>query len=115
MITVSKARYHRNGVSGEGFYAFEFTDSDPEYKDIQFVATIFPQYDEEEGEVDWDATANRPFTYNPRIAVVSNGDVDVTWRGDYYLEELCDAAKKVDRAVWHGLPEGYFDDIDGGE
>lgn len=109
-MNVTKIRYHRNGVSGEGFYAFEFTD-DSDGEVIEYKAVIFPLYTEE-GETDWEATANRPFTYNPRIAVLSD-TVDATWRGDYFLEGLCNAAKTWSQDALHGVPEGTFSFMEG--
>lgn len=104
---VTNVRYHRNGVGGEPFYAVEFTPTASvlrEYDGVSpMTAVIFPEHGDD-GEPDWDRTTRG----NPKVAVLS-GDIDHTWRGDHFADELCEAVKGWDRGLMHGLAEGYFE------
>jgi hypothetical protein len=92
-IAIQEIAYHRNGVSGEPFYAVTFTD--PKQPEHTFLATVFPpdplQDGPMEGEPDWTSSQG---WHNPRIAVVA---IDLlpsvtfahnSWRGDNYMQAL---------------------------
>ena len=73
MITIQEIAHHRNGVSGNSFYAVLFTDEEGDRK----VATVFPE--------------------PGNVAVLSLGLLGETptvsfglnsWRGDFYEPEL---------------------------
>lgn len=106
-ITVHSIEHHRNGISGEGFYALIFTDSDesPSKK----VATVFDSnftYDSEDNLLgipkfnskDW----NNPTIAVLDIAMLAEGNVGRAnmWRGDYYVgvinKAVLDYQKQLD-------------------
>jgi hypothetical protein len=102
-ITIHTVDYHRNGVSGEGFYTAHFTEhsSDHPGGKRDFIATVFPPdpYTEDEseylrGEPNWD----KP--HNPRVAVLAVDKLpDVrfihnSWRGDNFAPALYAAIKE---------------------
>lgn len=96
-IVIEQVAYHRNGVSGEGFWAVVFTDPEQAYAG-RFLATIFGDEDPK-GEF-----------YNCSTAVISldlavQGDIGVkfganSWRGDHY-----DAMLRVGVERWEYLRE----------
>lgn len=40
-LNIIKASYHRNGISGEGFYAVIFKDDD--FPNLTFIASVFDE------------------------------------------------------------------------
>lgn len=92
MIAIRQIAHHRNGRTGEPFWAVTFTDSEV---DGTFLATIFPSsYVDDRLSASWDKLGN---WRNARIAVV-NVDLlpDVTfgvnsWPGDLYVNALVEA------------------------
>jgi hypothetical protein len=93
--------YHRNGISGEGFYVVNFTDTE----NGAMMAVVFPpkpiddpdNYDH--GKPDWDSYTRKDWE-NPRVAVFQADKLpDVrfghnSWRGDNYAADLYAAIKK---------------------
>jgi len=105
-IKIEEIAYHRNGVSGEGFYAVRFIDPDvtkPKTRLIdkmneiegargRMVAVVF----EARGHV---AVFDRTLLAQDLIAFGKN-----SWRGDYYeadLRKACEGYSKFDW-VTHG-------------
>lgn len=97
MITnfeVEQAAYHRNGVSGEGFYvgiAKCWVDDG----DRRMLVTFFPDlFDGEPLPAGRDASGKFA---NPRIAVMDLDDLEQHWRGDNFTD-VADAIVKEARA-----------------
>lgn len=88
MIRISKIDYHRNGVSGEGFYAITFEDL--ERNDHLLVATVFA----ESGYV---AVLDTHLLMQNVVEFGRN-----SFRGDYYEPELRQAIKKYESEQANG-------------
>jgi hypothetical protein len=92
-IEIKELDYHRNGISGEGFFACRFVapgDNGPQ----NMFAVVFPPENE-----DWEVYERGEWD-NPRVAVF---DEDVlptisfgfnSWRGDHYAPALYSAIKQ---------------------
>lgn len=97
--TIHQIEYHRNGISGEGFYAVTFTDD----TNGEFLAVVFPpdpiQNGDMAGEPDW-GLYERGDWDNPRVALFEVEQLpNVTfgqnsWRGDNYAADLYAAIKE---------------------
>jgi hypothetical protein len=98
--------YHRNGVSGRGFWNIIFRghdDADGMVAGHTFVATFFPA--EEVGEDEEECERHTGPDYGPEEACVAvlrlddlnNSNADQAWRGDNFHDEL---QKLVDSYVW---------------
>lgn len=95
LIENIEIHYHRNGISGEGFYACTFDD--PE--NGRMLAVVFPPDpitdpdDPNHGEPDWELRGSGGWD-NPRVAVFEADKLpDVrfgwnSWRGDNYAPAL---------------------------
>lgn len=85
MIEIHQVAYHRNGVSGNGFYAVEFTDT----ANGRMIASVF----EERGNVAVfcvDKLKKYGIQFGPN-----------SWRGDYYEPALREAIKEFSDADLH--------------
>ena len=67
-LEVLNHEWHRNGISGEGFYVVHFNWNDPEDSCKNMIATIF---DDEK-----------------YIAILCLDDISQKWRGDYFEDML---------------------------
>lgn len=65
-MNINRIKYHRNGVSGEGFYVVEFEEDDR-----QMLGIVFKE--------------------NGYVAVLDIGDLSQGWRGDEYEKGLREA------------------------
>jgi hypothetical protein len=102
LVGTPTVEYHRNGISGEGFYAVAFTwCSDGETRDM--IAVVFPPErivdGPMEGEPDW-GIYERGEWDNPRVAVFDAAKLpDVrffhnSWRGDKFAPDLYKAIRE---------------------
>jgi hypothetical protein len=88
-INVKQVDYHRNGVSGEGFYAVIFETSEGQ----TMLGVVFPPGDNGDDLEAW-TIYERGSWHNPRVAVFdANLLPDVgfgvnSWRGDNYAAAL---------------------------
>lgn len=85
-LKIDRIRYHRNGTSGEGFYAVDFREREGR-RFVRRVAAVFA-----DGDI---------LTRTGRIAVIDPADIGNTRRGDNYESELraaCKAAHDDDSA-----------------
>ena len=87
-LTLVSADYHRNGISGEGFWAIIFDDAE----NGRMVASLFADHDY--------------FCAVYKVSELAAGNIDFargnSWRGDYYekpLRHLVDESRKDDK--WH--------------
>ena len=95
-LKIIKISYHRNGISGMGFYAILFKDLEDNPKDLK-IASLF----DEKGycavySVDELKKENIEF---------ANGN---SWRGDAFEDDLRKAVKeqkKTNRVVCFSLPQ----------
>lgn len=84
-IRVKQIAYHRNGVSGRGFYAVTFTCP----KNGEMVAGVFPQGEDEEGLPAFDEESPEVMVLNRDILPVAGVTFGRnSWRGDHYAAEL---------------------------
>jgi hypothetical protein len=91
--------YHRNGVSGRGFWTILFEghkDSEKLIAGYTFVATFFPpiELDEDEDETYESAEACVAVL---RVSDIVKGNTQAAWRGDNFHGEL---QHLVDSYVW---------------
>lgn len=79
-IKVNAAQYHRNGISGIGFYAVRFTFIDDEAKTRSAIATIFNN-DSDDAKVTGHCAV---------LVENSQGHIDISdkYRGDHFEAEL---------------------------
>ncbi len=100
--------YHRNGVSGRGFWTILFVGhEDAEVTTIagfRFVATFFPREpdnpaDDRDGQTPVEACVSVL-----RVQDLNDGNAENAWRGDHFHDEL---QNLVDSYVWE------FDRTDG--
>lgn len=80
--------YHRNGVSGRGFWTILFRghdDADSLVKGNLFVATFFPK---EEGDEEEDIPDVEACVAVLRLDDLNAGDAEQAWRGDHFHTEL---------------------------
>lgn len=78
-LKIESIEYHRNGVSGEGFYVVLFNDLEAKRK---MIATIFSSTFEKNGEC-------RCAVYD--LAMLAEGNIafgENSWRGDQYFYAL---------------------------
>lgn len=75
VLFVSRVRYHRNGVAGNGFYAV-----DCRLAKRRFVAAVFPT--------------------RGHVAVLTPGDVTARWRGDDFEDALRQAIDARDAEAY---------------
>lgn len=85
LITVTECRYHRNGISGIGFYAIRFSWMD-EGREDHAIATVSSEDT---------AKYDKKVSHNPETRVLVFGhdgglDLNRTMRGDYFHEDLCE-------------------------
>lgn len=94
--SIEQVEHHRNGISGEGFYAILFTATNADMG--RCLATVFSN---REGDGDW-GVYERGEWDNPRVAVIS---LDVlpehgvkfganSWHGDHFAPELYTAIRE---------------------
>ena len=92
--------YHRNGVSGRGFWTILFEGNkhaDSLVKGHRFVATFFHK---EDGETDENGNSYVPeeaCVAVLRLADLNEGNAELAWRGDHFQQEL---QHIVDTFVW---------------
>jgi hypothetical protein len=101
-IEVHELAWHRNGISGEGFFAVTFT-ADADGEQTKFVATVFPPGDGT-SEPDWGAYERGDWD-NPRVAVLALDKLPSvefgvnSWRGDNYAPALYRAILAYNREL----------------
>lgn len=78
-LTVKEIAWHRNGISGAGFYLVRFTFSDAQFTDEPLLATVFPE--------------------PGHVAVINPTNVESKWRGDNFEAELRRACKQFSDRV----------------
>lgn len=92
--------YHRNGVSGRGFWTILFEGHPSAEKliaNFTFVATFFPREpDNPEDDSDEFDTIEACVAVL-RLNDINKGNADMAWRGDHFHDEL---QKLVDSYVW---------------
>lgn len=89
--------YHRNGVSGRGFWNIIFKgheDADNIVAGHIFVATFFPADEMEEG---YEAEGDDACVAVLRLGDLNQGNAEQAWRGDHFHDEL---QALVDGFVW---------------
>jgi hypothetical protein len=88
-IDITEVEYHRNGSSGEGFYACGFRWSEGDGYDM--IAVVFlPEEEWARDQGSMTDPAEWPF-HNPRVAVLNLFDMpDLShgYRGDYFAPAL---------------------------
>jgi hypothetical protein len=92
--------YHRNGVSGRGFWTILFRghdDADSLVKGHLFVATFFPKEDGEEDEEGTSWVPEEACVAVLRLDDLNEGNAEQAWRGDHFQGEL---QVLVDSYVW---------------
>lgn len=98
-LVIQEVAHHRNGVSGVPFYVVKFRDVTPDEPHYEMVGILFDREEYETGKKSkkW---------VNPHCAVL---DTDLlkkgvvtfgpnSFRGDCYIDKLCDAIKKWESA-----------------
>jgi len=75
-IKIKEYSYHRNGVSGNGFYAIIFLYAPDGGKEETFLATLFEE------------TGSCAVVSLDRIETQGIAFGDNSWRGDYFEDEL---------------------------
>jgi hypothetical protein len=85
-MSVIDCAYHRNGITGVGFYAIEFTYIDEEQYEQHALATV------DADQIEAVRNGKRDF-YNPgtRIILLDESgcpDIKMTMRGDHFHGEL---------------------------
>lgn len=74
-LKINAVRYHRNGVSGNGFFTIDFTYE----RRTRLLATVF--------------TTDDDHTSAENYAVVSTDSVIDRWRGDNFIDDLLGAIR----------------------
>lgn len=101
-FNVEQAAYHRNGVTGEGFYVgiamYNFERGEGSHR---ILVTFFPEHDDE-GEPCPAGKDRRGEFANGRVAVVRlddlvNGNLESKWRGDHFSDVADAIVAKVHR------------------
>lgn len=91
--------YHRNGVSGRGFWTILFVgheDAGNTVAGFRFVATFFPREPENPEDDRYDQPVEACVSVL-RIQDLNEGNADMAWRGDHFHDEL---QHIVDTYVW---------------
>jgi hypothetical protein len=106
LIGTPEIAYHRNGVSGEGFYFVRGLWS-VDGEQHMMLATVFPPDPIKDGpgksEPDWGVYERREFD-NPRVAILDEqllpeiGFTRNSWRGDQFAPALYRVIKAHQRA-----------------
>ncbi len=100
-LTIEDIQWHRNGISGEGFYAIIFTDPD----EGRMVATLYD-------EVGYCSVLHIEKLSNPTIGVRFGTN---SWRGDYYEDTLRSEVEKWNSSGRLGpfsmIPPEAIDDL----
>ena len=87
-IDVAQVAYHRNGISGAGFFTILFTGPGRDDRPTRFVGTLVPEEDEETGK------SLRPEYYSVlALGDLVNDHADRCWRGDHFAGDLWAATK----------------------
>jgi hypothetical protein len=86
---VLSVRFHRNGVSGNGFHVVHFESGRGKNKQTM-IGTVFGYSDDPE----------IPMEYG-NCAVIDLADVTQRWRGDHYEAELHAAIKRAPSSERH--------------
>jgi hypothetical protein len=98
--------YHRNGVSGRGFWHIIFKGHDEAGEQVagyRFIATFFPAEEVDPNEEECER--HRGPDYGPeeacvavlRVEDINAGNAEMAWRGDNFHDEL---QTLVDSYVW---------------
>ena len=74
-IKIIDARYHRNGMFGNGFTAVRFREHRQKKHQPDYIAVI------EGGPIDW----------GEFYAVLTDGSIRDTWRGDVFVDAVREA------------------------
>jgi hypothetical protein len=85
-LKIETVASHRNGISGELFYAITFRD---ESLSRNMVAVVFPN---DEGYIRT-AVLDRDMVGQGNVKFFEN-----SWRGDYYHRDLCEAISAYEAA-----------------
>jgi len=92
--------YHRNGVSGRGFWTILFVGhDDAEITTIagfRFVATFFPREPDNPADDSDEFSTVEACVAVLRVQDLREGNADIAWRGDHFHDEL---QKLVDNYV----------------
>ncbi len=93
--------YHRNGVSGRGFWTILFMgheDADSNtIAGFRFVATFFPWEPENSKDDSDEFSTVEACVAVLRVQDLAVGNAEMAWRGDHFHDEL---QKLVDNYVW---------------
>ena len=89
-LKINNIQYHRNGISGEPFYAINFDEK--EFGNM--IAIVFPKYNEKKDQYENE--------FNPKVAVfqsklLGQGNINFgenSFRGDNFSDELIQAINK---------------------
>ena len=111
-LTITNIQYHRNGVSGDGFFAVYFDQ--PGQKDqstTDHLVAVVPAYlvpeRNEDGEEYQDSKKLREARHvavgEKDLYVLNLTDPDEKYRGDWYWEHLLTVLDQHHRAAWPGL------------
>lgn len=92
--------YHRNGVSGRGFWHIIFKghdDADGQVAGYRFIATFFPREPDNPEDDSDDFDTVEACVAVLRVEDINAGNAEMAWRGDNFHDEL---QKLVDSYVW---------------
>lgn len=98
-LVIQEVAHHRNGVSGVPFYVIKFRDVTPGEPHHEMVGVLFDR-DEYEEDVKKNCFAN-PYCAVLDTDLLTKGVVTFainSFRGDHYVDKLCDATKKWERS-----------------
>lgn len=107
-IETLSVEHHRNGVTGEGFWAVIFDDTASNGSGKRMMAVVFDNvfsYDDDGNMTGVPAFSDEDWK-NPAIAVfdieqVGQGNIGPTnkWRGDHYLHPVVAAIKDYNKQI----------------
>ena len=86
-----EARYHRNGICGEGFYACQF-----EHGGETLRAILFPKRDDNDDE------SKTPVQY-----AIIGADLSDRWRGDHFVDDLWKLIRTYPQNLLHDMAPVY--------
>ncbi len=92
--------FHRNGVSGRGFWNVIFKghpDADSMVAGYTFVATFFPKAEEQDKCAECEHDGDEACVAVLRLDNLNEGNAEQAWRGDNFHGEL---QALVDTYVW---------------
>jgi hypothetical protein len=103
-INVEQLNYHRNGGSGEPFFAVRFSYIENGERHTMLGIVFLPEMSlNEDGERDFDALATE--FHNPQVAVLDlnrlpNVGFGNEWRGDRFAPALYEAIRRNHASLW---------------